>query len=98
MWMIPQLTGPLMSICMENQYTPAETFPPFQSKIPIMNSTVNLASNVIETSNLLSQLATAWVTCHTSPGCVTHCRPILGNLDYVTLVASPCMSLSLNTH
>src|SRR5258707_14449280 len=48
MWMIPQLTGPLMSICVENQYTPAETFPPFQSKIPLMNGTVNLASNVIK--------------------------------------------------
>src|SRR5258705_365360 len=39
----------------------------------------------------LSQLATGCVTCHTSHGCVTHFRPILGNLVEVTLVTSPFM-------
>src|SRR5258708_19150065 len=39
----------------------------------------------------LSQLATGCVTCHTSRGCVTHFRPILGNLVEVTLVTSPFM-------
>src|SRR5258707_2099565 len=33
----------------------------------------------------LSQLATGCVTCHTSHGCVTHFRPILGNLFEGTL-------------
>src|SRR5258708_28373231 len=40
---------------------------------------------------LLSQLSTGCVTCHTSHGCVTHFRPILGNLVEVTLVTSPFM-------
>src|SRR5258708_2759427 len=39
----------------------------------------------------LSQLVTGCVTCHTSHGCVTHFRPILGNLVEVTLVTSPFM-------
>src|SRR5258707_10835679 len=39
----------------------------------------------------VSQLATGCVTCHTSHGCVTHFRPILGNLVEVTLVTSPFM-------
>src|SRR5260221_4922458 len=42
-------------------------------------------------SGYLSQLATGCVTCHTSHGCVTHFRPILGNLVEVTLVTSPFM-------
>src|SRR5260221_7858465 len=57
----------------------------------------------------LSQLATGCVTCHTSHSCVTHFRPILGNLVEVTLVTSPFMyivshvlrelpSLSLNLY
>src|SRR5258708_29857654 len=39
----------------------------------------------------VSQLATGCVTCHTSHGCVTHLRPILGNLVELTLVTSPFM-------
>src|SRR5258708_2991938 len=42
-------------------------------------------------SGVLSQLATGCVTCHTSHGCVTHFRPILGNLVEVTLMTSPFM-------
>src|SRR5258708_25538727 len=44
-----------------------------------------------QNSGHLSQLATGCVTCHTSHGCVTHFRPILGNLVEVTLVTSPFM-------
>ena len=40
---------------------------------------------------IVSQLATGCVTCHTSHGCVTHFRPILGNLVEVTLVTFPFM-------
>src|SRR5258708_37453720 len=39
----------------------------------------------------VSQLATGCVTCHTSHGCMTHFRPILGNLVEVTLMTSPFM-------
>src|SRR5258708_4235063 len=39
----------------------------------------------------LSQLVTGCVTCRTSHGCVTHFRPIFGNLVEVTLVTSPFM-------
>src|SRR5258708_30804188 len=45
----------------------------------------------------LSQLATGCVTCHTSHGCVTHFRPILGNLVEVTLVTSPFMYIVYHT-
>src|SRR5258707_6478237 len=45
----------------------------------------------IEQLTGMSQLATGCVTCHTSHGCVTHFRPILGNLVEVTLVTSPFM-------
>src|SRR6266436_2352149 len=45
----------------------------------------------------LSQLATGCVTCHTSHGCVTHFRPILGNLVEVTLVTSPFMYIVSHT-
>src|SRR5258708_36508569 len=39
----------------------------------------------------VSQLMTGCVTCHTCHGCVTHFRPILGNIVEVTLVTSPIM-------
>src|SRR5258706_16474652 len=45
----------------------------------------------------LSQLATGCVTCHTSHGCVTHFRPILGNLVEVTLVTSTFMYIVSHT-
>src|SRR5260221_3693109 len=45
----------------------------------------------------LSQLATGCVTCHTSHGCVTHLRPIFGNLVEVTLVTSPFMYIVSHT-
>src|SRR5260221_9529699 len=45
----------------------------------------------------VSQLATGCVTCHTSHGCVTHFRPILGNLVEVTLVTSPFMYIVSHT-
>src|SRR5258708_5459469 len=48
-------------------------------------------SEYMSRTSLLSQLATGCVTCHTSHGCVTHFRPILGNLVEVTLVTSPFM-------
>src|SRR5260221_14359424 len=49
------------------------------------------------TGEVLSQLATGCVTCHTSHGCVTHFRPILGNLVEVTLVTSPFMYIVSHT-
>src|SRR5258708_29062780 len=48
-------------------------------------------------SSHLSQLVTGCVTCHTSHGCVTHFRPILGNLVEVTLVTSPFMYIVSHT-
>src|SRR5258708_35919784 len=39
----------------------------------------------------VSQLVTGCVRCHTSHGCVTHFRPILGNLVEATLMTSPFM-------
>ena len=39
----------------------------------------------------VSQLAMGGVTCHTCHGCVTHFRPILGNIVEVTLMTSPFM-------
>src|SRR5258708_38970022 len=48
-------------------------------------------------SDELSQLATGCVTCHTSHSCMTHFRPILGNLVEVTLVTSPFMYIVSHT-
>src|SRR5258708_23051595 len=39
----------------------------------------------------LSQLMMGCVTCHTCHGCVTHFRPILGNIVEVTLVTFPIL-------
>src|SRR6266436_1700662 len=44
-----------------------------------------------EQSPSLSQLVTGCVTCHTCHGCVTHFRPILGNIVEVTLVTFPIL-------
>src|SRR5258707_15886266 len=45
----------------------------------------------------LSQLATGCVTCHTCHGCVTHFRPILGNIVEVTLVTFPILFIVSHT-
>src|SRR5258708_25825161 len=42
-------------------------------------------------SSNMSQLMTGCVTCHTCHGCVTHFRPILGNIVEVTLVTFPIL-------
>src|SRR5258708_18046702 len=42
-------------------------------------------------SRVMSQLMTGCVTCHTCHGCVTHFRPILGNIVEVTLVTFPIL-------
>src|SRR5258705_13162103 len=62
-----------------SHWGPEEQFPQSRNKLQLNQSRV------------LSQLVTGCVTCHTSHGCVTHFRPILGNLVEVTLVTSPFM-------
>src|SRR5260370_23044694 len=45
----------------------------------------------------LSQLMMGCVTCHTCHGCVTHFRPILGNIVEVTLMTFPILYIVSHT-
>src|SRR5258706_5048965 len=59
------------------------------SILPADSGTPNAAA--LTKQRTVSQLAMGCVTCHTCHGCVTHFRPILGNIVEVTLVTSPIM-------
>src|SRR5258707_10274971 len=59
------------------------------SILPADSGTPNAAA--LTKQHTVSQLAMGCVTCHTCHGCVTHFRPILGNIVEVTLMTFPIM-------
>src|SRR5258708_27107886 len=63
---------------------------------PCLNALLSVKGSQME-AWWMSQLATGCLTCHTSHGCMTHFRPLLGNLVEVTLMPSPFMYIVSHT-
>jgi hypothetical protein len=49
--MIPQLTDPLMAICMEDTDSKYDPWHPLWQEVPLQGASVNLTANIIENAN-----------------------------------------------